>query len=159
MTTHTMKTYNNETVIENKIRTRMERVIPSRALFEETLQHVTKEQSKRSTYMKALPSPYQFFLSRITARSTKIGVSVALVALIAVLAIKTGDYGAITHIDHQLPQETPSGSVETPQSDDVSADQIVAMLTDDANAEVALGASEEDDGTTLTQDLEEYTII
>jgi len=154
MTTHTMNT-NNETVTENSIRARMERVVPARALFEETLLHVTNEQSKRSTHMKAMPSPYQFFLSRITARSTKIGVSVALVALIAVLATKTGDYSAIVRMNQPPPVET----LATPQNADVSVDQIVAMLTDDANAEASLGATEEDAGTTLEQDLEDYTII
>jgi hypothetical protein len=144
---------------EKNIRARMECVVPSRALFEDTLQRVTKEQSERSLYMKATPSPYQTFLLRITARTTKVGVSIALVTLIAVLALKTGIYDTLQHRTQVQSGITTPVAADIPQTEDISADQIVATLIDDADTEATLGASEEEDGTALTKELDSYTII
>lgn len=149
---------NKTTTIEQSIKNRIERVAPSRALFEATLLDVTKAKSERFTTMKAVPSPYQNFVSRVTSRGAKVGVSVALVALIAVLALKTGGYSPLQHIQESLTGVTPT-TFSAPQNEDVSTDNIVAMLMDDADAELTLGTAEDVEGTALTQDLEDYTII
>lgn len=146
------------TTTEQHIKARMERVVPSRALFTATMERVTKEQAMRSTTMKAVPSLYFSFMSIVTARSAQIGMSIALVAFIAVLAMKSGDFNAF--LGTQQPnQEQHAPSVATSNEEDMSADQMVATLIDDANSEATIGSGEEDDGTVLNQDLQDYTII
>jgi hypothetical protein len=148
----------HDTTTEQRIKARMERIVPSRALFAATMARVTNAQMKRSTTMKAVPSPYVSFVSIVTTRSAQMGMSVALVAFIVVFAMKSGDFNAFTGA-HQANQEQPASGPVTSHEDDVSADQIVATLIDDANSEATSGAGEEDDGTALTQDVENYTII
>lgn len=151
----------NETIIEKAIRDRMKRVVPSRAFFETTMALVTKEQSERSLSMKAVPSPYQFSLSRISGRATQIAMTIAMTALIAVLVIKTGGQNILQSVPHTGPEPYLPSEVSTPVSTDLSPDQVVAMLMDDAETEGALGASEEEDGLALAadQDVVDYTII
>lgn len=157
---HIMNPDTTETSIKKEIQTRMERVVPSYALFTATMHSVTKEQSKRSTYMKAVPSPYHSFISHISGRGPKIAMTVVLTVFIAVLAIKTGNQGVLPFI-HTPSESAPPLAVSTSASDDQSPDQIVATLMDDADTEGMLGASEEEDGTVLTedQDLQDYTVI
>ena len=144
-----------DTTTEQNIKARMKRVIPSRTIFNATMERVTNEQSKRSSIMKAVPSPYQSLF--ITMRTKAIGLSLVVVAIIALVIVKTGNSGVLpTTIPGQAVETTPiSSDAVTPSG---SADEIIASLIDDATAEGAVGASEEQDGSALTQDLEDYNV-
>lgn len=147
---------NKITTIEQSIENRIKRVVPSRALFEATMRSVTKAESERSTSMKAMPSPYQSLL--ITMRTKAIGLSLVVVAIIAVVVVKTGNSGVLpaTPLPEQTTETTPtSGDGVAPVA---SPDEIVASLIDDATAEGTIGATEEEEGTTLTQNLEDYNV-
>ncbi len=151
---------NENTTTEQHIKNRIERVVASRALFEATMRSVTEAQTKRYTSMKAVPSPYQSFLS--TMRAKAVGLSLVVVAIIAVVVLKTGNSDVLpavstTQTPGQTTVTTPAASTDTNTSSS-EVDDIVASLNDDATAEGMIGASEETDGTALTQDVEDYTI-
>ncbi len=137
----------------------MKRVVPSRAMFEATLVRVTKEESLRSVYMKVMPSPYQSLVARASARSTQIGLSVVVIAFIAVLTLRSGDYSTLERVGTPATEVNAPVAVDSPVQGEESTDQIVATLMTDADIEATLGDSEENEGIALTQDLRDYTII
>ncbi len=157
----------NENTIENTIEQFLKKqassVYPSKDLFEGTMNDVTKQEAHRITSQEAVMlSPYQvtsyFFMKKIAY----IGIPLAVIALVAVVAVKknspsSGTNTKVTYQDTSSSQAKPvAGNTPSTSSSDTSLDDVVDRILADANADASAISSESNEGTSLQAELQEY---
>lgn len=134
-----MKTENE---IEKEIKSRIEHIAPSRALFEQTMESVTKTQVNRNTSMKApVLSPLQFFRSSFTRKT--LAFAIPIVAIILMITVAKNDHApVITENNNQETEET--------------IDTIIASLMEEVSAEALIVASESEEEIEINNTLQTY---
>ncbi len=134
-----MKTENE---IEKEIKSRIEHIAPSRALFEQTMESVTKMQANRNTDMKApVLSPFQFLRSSFTRKT--LAFTIPIVAIILMITVaKNNPDPVITENNDQTAEET--------------IDTIIASLIDEVSAEALIVASESEEEIEINNTLQTY---
>ena len=139
-----MKTENE---MEKEIKGRIEHIAPSRVLFEQTMESVTKMRENRNTRVKAtMLSPLQFFrTTSIFGKFLAIGVPVVVIALLIVTATKN-------------PQNVPIISNNN-QTEEQMIDTIIASIIDEVANEALLVANESNEEADMNEILENYNEI
>lgn len=134
-----MKTENE---IEKKIKSRIEHIAPSRALFEQTMESVTKMQMNRNTNMKApVLSPLQFFRCSFTRKT--LAFAIPIVAIILMITVAKNDPDpVVTENNNQTAEET--------------IDTIIASLMEEVSAEALIVASESEEEIEINDTLQTY---
>lgn len=134
-----MKTENE---IEKEIKSRIEHIAPSRALFEQTMETVTKMQMDRNTSMKApVLSPLQFFRSSLTRKTLAFAIPIVAIVLMITVA-KNDPAPVITENNNQTTEET--------------IDTIIASLMEEVSAEALIVASESEEEIEINNTLQTY---
>ena len=134
-----MKTENE---MEKEIKGRIEHIAPSRALFEQTMESVTKMQMNRNTSMKApVLSPLQFFRSSFIRKTLAFAIPIVAIVLMITVA-KNDPVPVITENNNQTTEET--------------IDTIIASLMEEVSAEALIVASESEEEIEINNTLQTY---
>ena len=134
-----MKTENE---IEKEIKSRIEHIAPSRALFEQTMESVTTMQMNRNTSMKApVLSPLHFFRSSFIRKTLAFAIPIVAIVLMITVA-KNDPVPVITENNNQTTEET--------------IDTIIASLMEEVSAEALIVASESEEEIEINNTLQTY---
>ncbi len=127
---------NEEIKIENFLKTKISKLVPSRTLF----QNVTKVKDERNTYMKAgIPSPYQLNTSFFMKKIAFVGIPLLVIAFLVInkMDVKKDE---LAQVDTTMYNE--------------SVDSIIDSFSTDDESDITLAQSEQDETNQLETEID-----
>ena len=141
-----------EQKIENLLKQEMQKVSPSHAFFDASLESVTKEKANRNTIQG---EHYNFINLFSMKKFLIVGVPVAALALLAIVTLNKPDDQMLVREGNESAEENVDSSV----TKDDSVDKIIDNMFVDFNAEVALASAESEEEADLYAEMEAFNSL
>lgn len=141
-----------EQKIENLLKQEMQKVSPSHAFFDASLESVTKEKANRNTIQG---EHYNFINLFSMKKFLIVGVPVAALALLAIVTLNKPDDQMLVREGNESAEENVDSSV----TKDDSVDKIIDNMFVDFNTEVALASAEAEEEADLYAEMEAFNSL
>lgn len=141
-----------EQKIENLLKQEMQKVSPSHAFFDASLESVTKEKANRNTIQG---EHYNFINLFSMKKFLIVGVPVAALALLAIVTLNKPDDQMLVREGNESAEENVDSSV----TKDDFVDKIIDNMFVDFNTEVALASAEAEEEADLYAEMEAFNSL
>ncbi len=141
-----------EQKIENLLKQEMQKVSPSHAFFDASLESVTKEKANRNTIQG---EHYNFINLFSMKKFLIVGVPVAALALLAIVTLNKPDDQMLVREGNESVEENVDSNI----TKDDSVDKIIDNMFVDFNAEVALASAESEEEADLYAEMEAFNSL